>query len=1809
MPLEHSPVRNMLENQNQVDQLQEGQNVPFLSRSRNSNTPTGQHSRSNSSASFHGFNWEEGMELESMRKLKGLFRQRGQIEQKLVRIQLTLQTQSSMTLAQLQCAEKKLVVIYSEFSHFHSEIMALIPDEASDEQDEIYCTFEDRHTELSNHIQERINAATQMQTVRSSVSPQVIIQQQPLKAPIPTFDGNYANWPKFKAIFQDLMAQSRDSESLKLYHLDKALIGSAAGILDAKIINEGNYKQAWKVLTDRYENTRVIVESHIQGLLTLRKMSQATFKELDGLLTEATGHVEGLRYQKQQLTGISEHIVVHLIVSALDNSTRMAWERIQQRGVLPKYEQTISFLKTSCQVLEQCESSQAFSQRTAVKSKFPPVNNKMPSLKTNAVTSSSSKSSGSCHFCGGSHLNFQCEEFKQLTATQRAEKVRAKGLCFNCLRKGHQSKQCTSNNTCRKCSRKHHTILHDDAERNSSQDSKAGIAAPKQPVANNQPTVVQPSVSVVDKPVSTTCSSNHVSTSKTVLLLTAVVQAIDEHNQSHPCRVLLDSGSQVNFVTEKMATRLGCSRMPANVSITGINALRSLARDKVFVKFQSSYGDFQANIECLVTTKVTGTIPNRTIDFSSWELPEGIQLADPHFFQPEKVDMLIGGELFFDLLKPDQISLGDNLPQLRETHLGWVVAGVINEPYISNAAIQHVNHASIDSIEEMMHQFWKVEEVPNASPFSSEQLSCEAHFLSTYKRDATGRFVVKLPFKENLNRLDNCRSLALKRFLMLEKRLERNPELRQQYNDFIREYEDLGHCREVKEAEDPGNMDTYYLPHHAVLRPSSSTTKCRVVFDASAKMDPSKLSLNEVLQVGPVVQNGIFSITLRFRKYAYAFSSVIEKMYRQVFVAPEERRFLRCFWRSDPSHPLRVLELNTVTYGTACAPYQATRCLVQLAKEEGSEFPIGSRILTEDFYVDDALSGANTLEEALESQRQLKELLTRGGFHIHKWCSNSAEFLEHIPPADRERKVPFHEYGANEVIKVLGLLWDPDGDVLMIANPPKCSFPDDELATKRMIYSEVAKLFDPLGLFAPVIVMAKLLVQQLWKISAGWDDPIDETIRENWATLRASLPDLGRIHVPRCVMFPNAIAYELHGFSDASNVAYGACVYLRSIFTNGSANLRLLCSKSKVAPLDDVSIPRKELCAAQLLSKLISQVVPALRMNFREVVLWSDSTIVLAWLKKPLDQLQTFVRNRIALIRKDTNEYRWSYVCSANNPADIVSRGKLPEDLKQNILWWSGPRFLCEVEYDVEDTEEILENLPELKVHVITMSAHDSFPFFGKFSSFRKIQRTMCYVLRFIRNCKRPKSNRVKQVHLSIEELRQASEAIVKAIQQAHLGDEIKRVISNQTCKRLGNLRPVYENGLLRVGGRLDRSVLPFAAKHQLILPDKDPVTKKLIRTLHMEHLHVGQAGLISIIRQRYWLLNAKSTVRQVTRSCVTCFRTKPVETKQLMGNLPTSRIVPSPPFAVTGVDYAGPFMVRQGSYRPKLVKSYVAVYVCMATKAVHLEIVSDLTTDAFLASLKRFISRRGMVQQIHSDNATNFHGASNQLHELYRQFQNQQEVKKIQQFCEVREIQWHFIPPDAPEFGGLWEAAVKAMKTHLKRVVGNANLTYEEMATILAEIEAILNSRPLFSLSNDPADPQVITPAHYLIGRPLSAPAEPSLEDTKVNRLDRWQHLQLMREHFWRAWSRDYLNSLQPRKKNTRATSNVRPGMVVLLHDKTQPPLSWKLGRITGVYPGDDGLVRAIDVFSNGATYRRPINKVSIIPIEDNVCSAPVLC
>lgn len=235
------------------------------------------------------------------------------------------------------------------------------------------------------------------------------------------------------------------------------------------------------------------------------------------------------------------------------------------------------------------------------------------------------------------------------------------------------------------------------------------------------------------------------------------------------------------------------------------------------------------------------------------------------------------------------------------------------------------------------------------------------------------------------------------------------------------------------------------------------------------------------------------------------------------------------------------------------------------------------------------------------------------------------------------------------------------------------------------------------------------------------------------------------------------------------------------------------------------------------------------------------------------------------------------------------------------------------------------------------------------------------------------------------------------------------------------------------------------------------------------------------------------------------------------------------------------------------------------------------------------------------SDNATNFRGASNELHELYQQFQTGVTMNKITDLLLPREIEWRFIPPRAPNFAGLMEAAVKSVKSHLKRTLQNAILTFEEFATLLSHIESILNSRPLYALSSDPKDQMPITPAHLQLGRALEPIPKPPYLDIKENRLTRWQYLNLLRDRFWKAWSREYLSTLQIRGKWTKTATNLVPGMVVLMIEDNIPPQSWKYGKIIKTYPGDDFLVRVADVKTASGIFKRSISKLAPLPTKDN--------
>lgn len=598
---------------------------------------------------------------------------------------------------------------------------------------------------------------------------------------------------------------------------------------------------------------------------------------------------------------------------------------------------------------------------------------------------------------------------------------------------------------------------------------------------------------------------------------------------------------------------------------------------------------------------------------SDLNIPCGIQLADPEFYRPSEVDLLIGNQHFFSLLKTGSVTIADGMPEFRETHLGWVASGEVTAKSDAVIDCQHVHSVSLASLDKSIRQFWEVEEVEVKGARSEQEEQCEDSFRKHHRRDKTGRYIVKLPLKDNFTQLSSNRSLALRRFHFLEKRLNKDADLRLQYSNFIREYESLGHCREVFEIDDHPDMLKYYMPHHAVLRPHSTSTKLRVVFDASAK-DSSGLSLNDVLQVGPTVQSDLISILLRFRKHRFVLTADIQKMYRQVRVDPNQTSLQRIFWRESPAEKLRVLELSTVTYGTAAAPFLATRSLVQLCDDEGDKYPLGKHVVHDDCYVDDVLSGADSVEEAKEIRKQTQDMLALGGFPVHKWCTNYEPILQDVPPSERETLLHLDQLSANEVIKTLGLIWDPRKDEFLFT----VNAVSDQVLpiTKRSMFSNIAKLFDPLGLLSPVVVLAKKLIQDAWIAGIKWDDPLDGILLESWLRFSNSLVDVKEIRIPRSISLPEHVVLELHGFSDASKMAFGACLYVRSIQSNGSVAVKLLCSKLKIAPVKEMTIPRKELCAAVLLSRLVLKVLASLQVSFITVQLWTDSQIVLHWLKK-----------------------------------------------------------------------------------------------------------------------------------------------------------------------------------------------------------------------------------------------------------------------------------------------------------------------------------------------------------------------------------------------------------------------------------------------------------------------------------------------------------------------------------------------------------------------------------------------------------------
>ena len=844
-----------------------------------------------------------------------------------------------------------------------------------------------------------------------------------------------------------------------------------------------------------------------------------------------------------------------------------------------------------------------------------------------------------------------------------------------------------------------------------------------------------------------------------------------------------------------------------------------------------------------------------------------------------------------------------------------------------------------------------------------------------------------------------------------------------------------------------------------------------------------------------------------------------------------------------------------------------------------------------------------------------QSLFSSAGFLLRKWNSSDPRVLQQIEPELRDTRAIRHISDPEaSYTKTLGVEWNAVSDHFRLAVAELSS--QNEM-TKRALVSDIARTYDVLGWFAPAIITVKILLQRLWEERVQWDDTVPTEILQVWSQWRRELPILSRHHIPRCYFPKNTTitSTQLHGFSDASQLAYAGVVYVRTQDTQGKVKTSLVISKSRVAPIKRVTIPRLELCGAHILAQLLHHCKTLFHIPPEDIFAWTDSTIVLSWLSGNPRRFKPYVANRVSQILELFTPERWRHVEGTENPADCASRGLLPSELLTHPLWWNGPDWLQRNPVDWPKPfipiSSHTEETKEVCFLATTSPARDPIFPLDQYSSYSKILRITAWIIRFIKNCQLHKENSQNTLNsgpLTVSELSTAESYWISLSQNQHFSREInsfksQRSISNSSS--LISLHPFLDKeGLVRVGGREGNSRRPYDTQHPVILHAKHPLARLLITYEHKRLLHAGPSLLSSSLSRRFHIIRGRNTIRSITRSCVICRRKSARPQAQMMGQLPPERVTPDIVFSTVGVDYAGPILIKRGSTRrPSIIKEYVAVFVSLTVKAVHLEAVSDLTAEAFLACLRRFVSRRGKPKLIWSDHGSNFIGANRLLSELFSVLSHQETNETISNFCSMQGIKWEYIPERAPHFGGLWEASVKSFKQHLNRIVGNLKLTFEELSTTLTQIEACLNSRPLVPLPADDDGVQALTPGHFLIGRPLEALPDPeNLSSTRLSYLKRWELCQLLVRHFWQRWSFEYLSSLQRFQKWHSPTRNFAVDDIVLVKESTLVPTHWPMAWVTRVYKGNDGLVRVVDIKSStGGSYKRPVHKLILLLPEQS--------
>ncbi|XP_065177011.1 uncharacterized protein LOC135806713 [Sycon ciliatum] len=1161
-------------------------------------------------------------------------------------------------------------------------------------------------------------------------------------------------------------------------------------------------------------------------------------------------------------------------------------------------------------------------------------------------------------------------------------------------------------------------------------------------------------------------------------------------------------------------------------------------------------------------------------------------------------------------------------------------------------------------LDEIVHKFWETEKVgteaaaSNVETPSPADRQAELHTNNTVRYE-DGRYTMSIPWASSQSQpqLTSNRIMAEQRLRSLEKALDKRPAVKKQYHEVMNSHIEKGYVSMVPTEQADGE-DQWYLPHFPVVRDDKSTTKVRIVFDAAAECNG--VSINDEMLTGPALQNDVSSVLLRFCMEPVALVADIAEMFPQVVLAESDRKYHRFLWRVDGE--VCVFEWNRLVFGIKASPYLAGKAVKKTLEHFGDGYSAAAvEAIDKSTYVDDLLSSAASDEAACNTQQQTQCLLAQGGFHLRKWLSNSAAVMESIPEADRAKEAVLNlgerdAHSCLTTVKTLGVSWHSQSDTFTFRYQQTKQSP-----TKRSVLSGLSTVFDPRGQIAPFTIRARILFQDLCLLGVGWDERLPSAETKKWQAWFGELPGLSGVQAPRSFKAPGAPESQLsvHTFVDASDRAIAASAYVRAVDTTGNVRVTLAMAKAKPAPIRRQSIPQLELRGAVLGIRVSQHLEQAIGIPISQHTFWTDSMNVLGWIRNHSRRYKVDIGNRVSLIQEVTSVKQWHHISGKNNPADKATRGLLAEDLANDTLWWNGPAFLSSAPED--DWPKLPDSVPTaelpgqlkrmIEATLVTVPAEDEQQTSRlnpvNFSSWLRLVRVTAWCKRFADNCRhrqaqpadptaqqsssatssisvardgsRPTRKALKRRHalpavevpeLSVSEVRNAEFHWFANAQQDSYSDVIKAQRSGQPLPKahaLSHLMPEWDGdakpGLLRMNGRLKTAHhLPSGARRPIILPGKHPVTALRIAHEDVKCKHVaGKNHLLANLNGEFWVVGGLGAVKAHRRSCPGCKLQWAKPAEQLMAPLPSFRTAePVRAFHRAGVDFAGPFLTKQGRGRVKT-KRYLCVFTCLQSRAVHLEMAYSLDTDGFLLALSRFVKRRGRPALIVSDNGTNFVAAEKELRDAVEQLNS----GRVSAALASEHIEWRFNPPQAPHHGGVFESMVKCAKRALRGILEHGDCTDEELSTAFIVVEAFLNTRPLTTISSDPSDLTPLTPQHFLTSHADLSLALEELADQadRVNPRHRWKAVQRLSKDVWDRWLKELVPALNLRQRWRNLHRNVRVGEVVLFLEPGTPRGKWPLARILQVYPGKDGNVRVVDILVRGKTYRRPINV--LVPLE----------